>query len=89
MIAATETAIIFNFLLNNIWTFATHTLKGVQMLVGFLKFNLACALGALANYAVAAFLFSIGWEELLAVFLGALVAVLWNYTMNKVFTWKA
>ncbi|MFA7681744.1 MAG: glycosyltransferase family 2 protein [Candidatus Peribacteraceae bacterium] len=89
VLGATETAIIFNFLLNNIWTFAQQRLHGRAALVGFAKFNIACLFGAIANWAVSTFLFSLGWSEFLAVFIGAFVGVVWNYTMNKVFTWKA
>ncbi len=88
VIGATETAIIFNFSLNNLWTFANQKLKGKDALIGFGKYNVACAFGALANWAVSAFLFSLGWMELLAVFIGALTSVLWNYTMNRVITWR-
>ncbi len=88
VIGAIETAIIFNFVLNNIWTFSQHRLHGMAALVGFSKFNLACAFGALANYAVSAFLFTLGWAELISVIIGAFTGVIWNYTMNRVFTWR-
>ena len=88
VLGAIETAIIFNFWLNNIWTFSVQKLAGRALVVGFLTFNLACAFGALANYAVSAYLFSLGWAELTAVILGAFTGVFWNYTMNRVFTWK-
>ena len=88
VIGAIETAIIFNFLLNNVWTFAHIKLKGFKMLQGFVTFNLACAVGALANYATSAFLFSRGIAELLSVIIGAFVGVFWNYTMNRLMTWR-
>ena len=88
VIGAIETAIIFNFLLNNVWTFAHIKLKGFKMLQGFVTFNLACAVGALANYATSAFLFSQGVAELLSVIIGAFVGVFWNYTMNRLMTWR-
>jgi len=37
---------------------------------------------------VSTYLFSLGWLEFLAVFIGAIVGVMWNYTINRVFTWK-
>jgi len=89
VIGATEVAIIFNFWLNNIWTFARERLRGIHMLIGFLKFNGACLFGALANYAVSAFLYSNGTAQLMAVIIGAFTGVIWNYTMNRLFTWKA
>lgn len=88
LLGAIETAIVFNFALNNIWTFARARLRGLAAFVGFLKFNAACAVGAVANYGVSAFLFSRGWAELLAVVIGAFVGVVWNYTMNRLITWR-
>lgn len=89
LIGAIETAVIFNFLLNNVWTFAHARLRGIAMFIGFLKFNAACAVGALANYATAAFLFSvIGFAELISVIIGACVGVVWNYTINRLMTWR-
>jgi len=88
VLGATETAIIFNYILNNSWTFAHQKLKGKDAFIGFFKYNVACAFGALANWAVSTFLFSLGWLELLAVFIGAIVGVMWNYTINRMFTWR-
>ncbi len=88
VLGAIETAIIFNFLLNNLWTFAHARLRGFGALFGFLKFNAACAIGAIANYGVSAFLFSRGWAELLSVIIGAFVGIFWNYTMNRLITWR-
>jgi dolichol-phosphate mannosyltransferase len=88
VLGAIETAILFNFLLNNVWTFAHARLQGLAAAFGFLKFNAACAVGALANYATAAFLFSFGIAELLSVAIGAFVGVFWNYTINRLMTWR-
>ena len=88
VVGATEVAIIFNFLLNNVWTFSHARLKGLSALFGFLKFNGACLFGALANYAVSSYLFSLAWAELSAVIVGAFTGVVWNYTMSKMFAWK-
>lgn len=88
VIGAIEIAIIFNFFLNNIWTFAHARLRRLSAVWGFLKFNAACIVGAVANYGVSAFLFSRGWKELLSVIIGAFVGIFWNYTMNKLITWR-
>ncbi|HLC76177.1 MAG TPA: glycosyltransferase family 2 protein [Candidatus Peribacterales bacterium] len=88
VVGAIETAVIFNFLLNNIWTFSHIRLRGFALIPGFLMFNAACAVGALANYATAAFLFSQGAPDLFAVTLGAFVGVFWNYTINRLMTWR-
>lgn len=88
VVGAVETAILFNFFLNNMWTFALERLRGLAAVLGFLKFNVACLLGALANVAVSALLFSRGWAEAMSVIAGALVGAIWNYTINRLITWK-
>jgi dolichol-phosphate mannosyltransferase len=88
VLGAIEIAIIFNFLLNNIWTFSHARLHGLRALWGFLTFNAACAIGAVANYGVSAFLFSRGWHDLASVSVGAFVGIFWNYTMNRLMTWR-
>ena len=88
VLLAIETAIIFNFLLNNAWTFAGSRLRGGSAFIGFAKYNVACAFGALANMAVSTFLYSIGTAELVSVVVGAATGVVWNYTMSKMVTWK-
>lgn len=89
VIAAIEVAILFNFYLNNIWTFAVSRLKGMSALIGFGKYNLACIFGAVANYAVSSYLFALGWHDIAAVIIGAFTGVVWNYTMSRFFAWKA
>ena len=88
VITATEIAVVFNYLLNNVWTFGNQKLKGTDAVIGFLKFNLACAFGALVNWGVSASLFKLGWQEFAAVFLGAVAGVVWNYTVNRMITWR-
>jgi len=85
---AIETAIIFNFYLNNIWTFSTARLRGKAIVMGFAKYNVACLFGAVANYAVSSYLYEIGWIALLAVIAGAMTGIIWNYTMSRLFAWR-
>jgi dolichol-phosphate mannosyltransferase len=88
LLSAIEVAILFNFILNNLWTFTHLRLRGIKAVKGFLKFNLACAVGAFANYAVASLLFFRGFTEISAVIIGAIVGTFWNYTINRLVTWK-
>ncbi len=88
VLVAIEVAIIFNFYLNNIWTFSLSRLRGIGILTGFAKYNLACLFGAVANYAVSSYLFSLGWLDLAAVIMGAATGIVWNYTMSRMFAWK-
>lgn len=88
VIIAIEVAILFNFYLNNIWTFAISRLKGMQALVGFAKYNFACVFGAVANYAVSSYLFALNWHDTVAVIIGAFTGVVWNYTMSRFIAWR-
>lgn len=88
LLVGIEAAILFNFLVNNSWTFAQVKLRGMRAVIGFVRFNVACIFGALANYAVTEFLLSRSYSELAAVGLGALVGMMWNYTMSRLITWR-
>ncbi len=89
LVAGMEAAIVFNFLLNNSWTFSSAKLRGWRAVAGFLRFNLACAVGAFANYAVTLHLRGQGSPELLSVAVGAFLGMIWNYTMSRMVTWRA
>jgi dolichol-phosphate mannosyltransferase len=71
-----------------VWTFSLARLSGRRVITGFLRYNAACALGALANFSVSGFLFSQGWPGVAAAVAGALVGAAWNYTMSRVVTWR-
>jgi putative flippase GtrA len=87
VVFAVETAILFNFILNNEWTFVRDRLRGIKALTGFIRYNFACVFGALANLAVSTFLFSHGFPEIASVIIGACTGVVWNYTMSRLLTW--
>src|SRR5207248_2104241 len=83
-----EAAIIFNFLLNNAWAFSYAKLRGFGAFRGFVVYNIACLFGALANYAITAFLFVSGFSPLTSLIVGGFVGMIWNYTMGRSFIWK-
>ena len=83
-----EAAIIFNFILNNAWTFKEARLRGMAAFGGFCTFNVACLFGALANYPVTQHLLAQGAPLLLGVAIGAFVGMIWNYTMSRMLTWR-
>ncbi len=85
-----EAAIVFNFLMNNAWTFAYAKLRGWKAVTGFVKYNIVCALGALANIAVTFFLtFAVEFHVVSSLAVGAFLGMVWNYTIGKLFTWNA
>ncbi len=83
-----EAAIVFNFLLNNAWTFGYAKLRGLRAVTGFVKYNVICAFGALANFAVTTFLFVNGTSAIMSLTIGAFLGMIWNYTIGRLFTWN-
>lgn len=88
LLGGIEAAIVFNFLLNNAWTFGYAKLRGWRALTGFIRYNIVCAFGALANYAVTVFLFASGFSAIMSLAIGAFLGMMWNYTIARLFTWN-
>ncbi len=88
LVLGIESAIIFNFWLNNAWTFKEARLRGMAAFGGFCTFNIACLFGALANYPVTQHLLIEGVPTLPGVAIGAFVGMIWNYTMSRMLTWR-
>ncbi|WP_443026194.1 MULTISPECIES: glycosyltransferase family 2 protein [unclassified Sphingomonas] len=88
-IAATLTAMTFNFLLNNALTYRDKRLRGARALIGgWLSFCTVCAVGAVANVGVAEFLYTArqgNWA--LSALAGIAVAAVWNFAVSSRFTW--
>lgn len=88
-IVATVVAMTFNFFLNNALTYRDRRLRGFgPMLRGWLSFCAVCAMGAVANVGVAAFLHEVqhgfwAWSALAGILVGAV----WNFVLSSRFTW--
>ena len=87
-LAATLVAMTTNFILNNELTYSDKKLKGGRFWVGLLSFYAVCSLGMLANISVAVMAFNEGGGVLLAGFIGAIMSVVFNYSVTRVFTWR-
>ncbi|MET0180772.1 MAG: GtrA family protein, partial [Novosphingobium sp.] len=86
--AATVVAMTFNFALNNALTYADKRLHGPRALLrGWAKFCATCAVGAVANVAVAGLLVARGGHWLLAAVAGIVVGAVWNYALSSRFVW--
>jgi dolichol-phosphate mannosyltransferase len=87
-IIATMGAVIFNFILNNQFTFRDRRLTGTAMLGGLLLFSLACSVGALANISVA----DLAQQELgnwnLSGMIGALMGSVFNFGIASSLVWN-
>lgn len=86
--AATFVAMSFNFWLNNWLTYRDRRLKGAgAVFAGWLGFCATCAVGALANVAVATLLDARGVHWALAALAGILIGSVWNYALSSRFVW--
>ena len=88
-IVAVIVAMTFNFFLNNALTYREQRLKGArELLGGWVSFCVVCAVGAVANVGVAAFLHNVqhgDWR--LSALAGIVVAAVWNFVLSSRFTW--
>jgi dolichol-phosphate mannosyltransferase len=90
---AVETAIVSNFLLNDVWTFGDLTVGrrgGAARLKRFLKFNAVCGVGLVLSVALLTLQVSLlGLNQYLANAIAILLVTVWNFWMNKTFSWAA
>jgi dolichol-phosphate mannosyltransferase len=87
--AATFMAMTSNFFLNNVFTYRDQRLKGWRLLRGLFSFYLICAVGAVANVGIAAYIFAAEPVWWLAGIAGVVVGSVWNYAVSSIFTWRA
>jgi dolichol-phosphate mannosyltransferase len=84
---ATFVAMVENFLLNNMITFRSRQLHGLQMLTGAARFIAACSFGAWANIVFARALWQGGLEWYVAGFAGIVLGSVWNLSVSSFITW--
>jgi dolichol-phosphate mannosyltransferase len=88
VIIGIEVSIITNFILNDTFTFAKRR-AGKSFLGRLLKFNLICIAGAVIQWGLfMLFTRVFGVYDLLSNFVGIVVAFLWNYFVNRNWTWR-
>jgi len=88
VIIGIEVSIITNFVLNDTFTFAKRR-AGKSFIGRLLKFNLICLAGAAIQWGLfMLFTRVFGVYDLLSNFIGIVVAFLWNYSVNRNWTWK-
>ncbi len=88
-VIATFVAMTGNFLLNNSLTFRDSRLTGFALVRGMLVFYAVSSVGALTNVGVASWLYAYQPTWWLAGIAGALMGVVWNYSMSTLFVWRA
>jgi dolichol-phosphate mannosyltransferase len=87
-ITATFCAITTNFLLNDALTYRDERLHGLDLLSGWISFNLVCGIGAVANVGIANWMFASSSTWFVSGLVGIGVGVVWNYAMSSIFTWN-
>jgi dolichol-phosphate mannosyltransferase len=88
VIIGIEVSIITNFILNDTFTFAKRH-AGKTFTGRLLKFNLICLTGAGIQWgAFMLFTHVFGVYDLLSNFIGIVLGFLWNYLVNRSWTWK-
>ncbi len=86
---ATTIAMVFNFTVNNLLTYADQTLRGPAWFKGLGTFALVCGLGAVANVGAADWLFGQSTAWPIAALAGVMVSAGWNYAVSARYTWRS
>jgi dolichol-phosphate mannosyltransferase len=85
---ATIVAITWNFVLNNVFTYRDQRLTGWSFLTGLVRFQLICAVGAVSNVGIAAWIYEHDRNWWIAGLGGALMGAVWNYVVSAAFVWR-
>jgi dolichol-phosphate mannosyltransferase len=81
-------AMTWNFILNNLFTYRDQRLSGWRFLTGLIRFQLICAIGAVANVGLAIFIYNSTHIWWLAGLGGVLIGAVWNYAVTSAFVWR-
>lgn len=84
---ASSLDIVLKYFLNNQFTFRSHRLTGLRMLIGLLVFYLACTVGLWSNTTIAASLRIAGVPWYAAGLAGIIVGSVWNYWITSLLVW--
>jgi dolichol-phosphate mannosyltransferase len=78
----------WNFFLNNFITYRDRRLIGLALLRGLVAFYAIYAVGAFANIGVGVLVFDNRQVWWLAGFAGAVIGVVWNFTVSSFIIWR-
>ncbi len=87
-VVATMGAITWNFLLNNLFTYRDQRLTGWRFLTGLARFQVICAIGAISNVGIAAWIYNYDSKWWIAGLAGALIGTVWNFVVSAAFVWR-
>ena len=84
-----EASILFNFGLNNYWTFRTGNQREANIPLRILKYNLICLTGTTLNLGILTLMTeAFGIYYLISNLFGIAAAVLWNYVGSIKWVWQ-
>jgi dolichol-phosphate mannosyltransferase len=88
-LTATLVAMFFNFSVNNALTYRDRQLRGTDFYLGFAAFAALCSIGVFGNLGVATMLHEeySNLAHAIPALAGALITLVWNYGVTKVFIW--
>jgi dolichol-phosphate mannosyltransferase len=89
LILAIELSLIINYFINNLWTFREKMHNGFAIFLGLIKFNMLSGIGGIMSYYISLTIFEANVNWVVASLIGAVVASLWNYNLNRILTWRA
>ena len=89
LILAIELSLIINYFINNLWTFKENMHDGVRLLSGLIKFNILSGIGGIMSYYISLTIFEANVNWIIASLIGAVIASLWNYNLNRILTWRS
>jgi dolichol-phosphate mannosyltransferase len=81
-------AILFNYTLNNLFTYRDRQRKGWAFVTGLGSFALVSLAGAIANVGVGSYAFAAHTTWWIAGIAGAAMSAVWNYAATSLVTWK-
>ena len=84
---ATLVAMAFNYVINNVVTYRSDRLKGMNFVIGYVVFCIVCSLGAVANISVANLTITEIDSWPLAGIAGALMSSVFNFGVATKFVW--
>jgi dolichol-phosphate mannosyltransferase len=87
-IIAVSGAIMFNFTLNNIFTYRDRRLRGLKMVTGLLSFFAVSSVGAVANVGIGTWVNGTDTRWWLAGLAGTLIGAIWNFSASSFLTWR-
>lgn len=81
-------AMVWNFAVNNIFTYGDRRLRGLAWLWGLVTFCAVCSIGTIANVGVASWVYGNDPDWWIAGAAGAIMGAVFNYAVTASVTWR-